>query len=118
MLSSEQHRGETPWGLARFDPSTTLGPIEQPPFYGIRLRPTALSSAGLVADGEARVIHVRGHPIPGVFAVGNAAARTETGSGYQTGFSLVSGLTFGLIAARSVARDAGDAGRPVLPGVL
>ncbi|WP_169742804.1 FAD-dependent oxidoreductase [Muricoccus aerilatus] len=103
-VDSEQHRGGTPWGLARFDPSTTLGPIEQPPFYGIRLHPTALSSAGLLADPEARVTHVRGHPIPGLYAVGNAAARTETGSGYQTGFSLASGLTFGLIAARGMAR--------------
>lgn len=35
------------------------------------------------------------------------AARTETGSGYHTGFSLASGLTFGLIAARqSAAADA------------
>ncbi|SHJ27809.1 FAD binding domain-containing protein [Roseomonas rosea] len=102
-LDSEQRRGETPWGLARFDPSTTLGPIEQPPFYGVRLHPTALSSAGVVADTEARVTHVRGHPIQGLYAVGNAAARTETGSGYQTGFSLGSGLTFGLLAARGLA---------------
>lgn len=48
-------------------------------------------------------MHVRGRPIPGLYAVGNAAARTETGSGYQTGFSLASAMTFGLIAARDMA---------------
>jgi 3-oxosteroid 1-dehydrogenase len=96
-------RGQSAWGLNRYAPSATLGPIEEAPFYGIRLHPTALSSAGLLADSFARVLHVRGHPIPGLYAIGNAAARTETGSGYQTGFSLASGLTFGLVAARRLA---------------
>ncbi|MDN3568702.1 FAD-dependent oxidoreductase [Paeniroseomonas aquatica] len=96
-------RGQSAWGLNRYAPSATLGPIEEAPFYGICLHPTALSSAGLLADPLARVLHVRGHPIPGLYAVGNAAARTETGSGYQTGFSLASGLTFGLVAARRLA---------------
>jgi 3-oxosteroid 1-dehydrogenase len=103
----EHGRGSSPWGLTRFDPSTTLGPIEEAPFYGIQLHPTALSSGGLLADTTARVMHVRGRPVPGLYAVGNAAARTETGSGYQTGFSLASGLTFGLIAARDLAANAG-----------
>jgi 3-oxosteroid 1-dehydrogenase len=103
----EHGRGSSPWGLTRFDPSTTLGPIEEAPFYGIQLHPTALSSVGLLADTTARVMHVRGRPVPGLYAVGNAAARTETGSGYQTGFSLASGLTFGLIAARGLAANAG-----------
>ncbi|CAH0201307.1 FAD-dependent oxidoreductase [Roseomonas sp. CECT 9278] len=98
-------RGQSAWGLNRYDPRTTLGAIDAPPFYGIRLHPTALSSVGLLADAKARVRHVRGHPMAGLYAVGNAAARTETGSGYQTGFSLASGLTFGLIAARDTASD-------------
>ncbi|MBL6454652.1 FAD-dependent oxidoreductase [Belnapia sp. T6] len=100
-------RGATPWGLARLGPEATLGPIERPPFYGLRLHPTALASAGLLADAAARVRHVRGHAIPGLYAVGNAAARTETGAGYQTGYSLASGMTFGLIAARGMAAAAG-----------
>ena len=99
----EYRRGETPWGLGRLNPAATLAPIEKPPFYGIRVHPTAISSAGLLADTAARVIHVRGHAIPGLYAVGNAAARTETGGGYQTGYSLASGMTFGLLAARNIA---------------
>lgn len=102
-MDGEHGRGSSPWGLTRFDPGMTLGPVEEPPFYGVQLHPTALSSAGLLADTAARVLHVRGRPISGLYAVGNAAARTETGSGYQTGFSLASGLTFGLIAARDMA---------------
>lgn len=99
----EFQRGATPWGLARLGPAATLGPIEQPPFFGIELHPTALASAGLLADRLARVMHVRGHPILGLYAAGNAAARTETGAGYQTGYSLASGMTFGLLAARHMA---------------
>jgi 3-oxosteroid 1-dehydrogenase len=100
---SEYQRGETPWGLVRLAAAATLGPIERPPFYGLRLHPTALASAGLLADARSRVMHVRGQPIPGLYAVGNAAARTETGAGYQTGYSLASGMTFGFIAARDLA---------------
>lgn len=103
---SAHHRGENPWGLSRFSPRTTLGTIEEPPFCGIELHPTALASAGLDTDQCARVQHVRGSVIHGLYAIGNAAARTETGSGYQTGFSLGSALTFGLIAARDMARAA------------
>jgi 3-oxosteroid 1-dehydrogenase len=101
---SEFHRGETPRGLTRFAPGATLGSIEQAPFYGIELHPTSLASAGVLTDQRARVMHVRGRPIAGLYAIGNAAARTETGSGYQTGFSLASGMTFGLIAARDMVQ--------------
>ena len=96
-------RGETPWGLARPSPAATLGSIAKAPFYGVPLHPTALASAGLQADASARVLHVRGQPMPGLYAVGNAAARTETGAGYQTGYSLASGMAFGLLAARDLA---------------
>ncbi len=103
-IDTEFHRGEIPRGLTKFAPGATLGTIEQPPFYGIELHPTSLASAGVLADERARVVHVRGAPIPGLYAIGNAAARTETGSGYQTGFSLASGMTFGLIAARDMSQ--------------
>ena len=103
-IDSEFHRGETPRGLTKFAPGATLGTIEQAPFYGIELHPTSLASAGVLADQRARVMHVRGMPISGLYAIGNAAARTETGSGYQTGFSLASAMTFGLIAARDMAQ--------------
>jgi 3-oxosteroid 1-dehydrogenase len=97
------HRGETPWGQSRFSARQTLGTIATPPFYGIELHPTALCSAGLCTDLAGQVMNVRGSPLPGLYAIGNAAARKETGSGYQTGFSLGSAMTFGLIAARNLA---------------
>ena len=98
------HRGEAGWGQMRINAS--LGTLERSPFFGIELHPTALCSAGLSADPDGRVIHLRGHAFEGLYAVGNAAAHTEYGSGYQTGFSLASGMVFGLQAARHLANVA------------
>jgi 3-oxosteroid 1-dehydrogenase len=78
--------------------NASLGTIEVSPFYGLQLHPSAFASAGLLADIHARVIHQRGHAIPGLYALGNAAAHTEYGVGYQAGHSLASGMTFGYLA--------------------
>ena len=81
-----------------------LAPVSQPPFYGVRLHPSGSSSAGLLTDAEARVLHVRGQPIAGLYACGSAAAQTDFGVGYQGGLLLVRGMTFGYLAARHAAR--------------
>src|ERR1700751_1720130 len=92
------HRGEHQWKLAAANTAQstngTLGAIEEPPFYGIELRPAGGSSVGLLTDIRGRVIHQRRHPIPGLYASGNAAAATEQGIGYQAGLSLASSMTF------------------------
>jgi 3-oxosteroid 1-dehydrogenase len=80
-----------------------LGTIAEPPFCAVRLKLGAISSAGLLTDTDARVQHVRGRPIPGLYACGNTAAPTESGAGYQAGMSLMRGLTFGWLAARHAA---------------
>ena len=100
-------RGESSWGVGYLGGAATLGTIERPPFYGVELCPTGLSSAGLSCNASAQVLDLRGRLIPGLFAIGNAAARTETGSGYQAGFSLGSALTFGFIAGRQLNRTMG-----------
>ena len=61
------------------------------------------ASGGLVANARAQVINQRGLPIPGLYAAGNNAVHTEYGVGYQAGFSLGSGVTFGYLAARHMA---------------
>jgi glycine/D-amino acid oxidase-like deaminating enzyme len=80
-----------------------LGTIRIPPFYGIELHPSTFVSHGLLANARAQVLHRRGEPIPGLYAIGNAAAHTEYGVGYQAGYSLSSAMTFGYIAARDMA---------------
>ncbi|MCW2986968.1 MAG: FAD-binding protein [Conexibacter sp.] len=98
-------RGEERWRLAAPSgegPGVRLAPVDTPPFYGVRLHPTFGPSAGLAADRDGRVLDVRGAPMPGLYACGNAAASTEFGIGYQAGMTLSSGLVFGLLAARHI----------------
>jgi 3-oxosteroid 1-dehydrogenase len=107
-------RGEAAWCLAKKDLwkptradetylSPTLGTLRIAPFYGVELHPSVFASAGVVANAQSQVIGQRGAPIPGLYAAGNNAAHTEYGVGYQAGFSLGSGMTFGYLAARHMA---------------
>ncbi len=101
-------RGELAWRLAHDSKipagmNQSLGTIEEPPFYGIELRPSGASSAGLLTNADAQVMSSRGQPIRGLYATGNTAARTEIGAGYQAGYTLASNLTFGYLAARHMA---------------
>jgi 3-oxosteroid 1-dehydrogenase len=81
------HRGEHQWRLATaaHGGNGILGTVEKPPFYGVELQPAGGSSAGLLTDAHARVIHQRRRPIPGLYASGNAAAATEQGSATRRG---------------------------------
>jgi len=99
----EFHRGQLTWAQLAGDSSSgrnpNLGTVEQPPLYGVELLPSGTAAAGLAADDCARVLHVRGHAIPGLYAAGNVAACTEYGAGFQAGLTLMSGLVFGRQAA-------------------
>jgi 3-oxosteroid 1-dehydrogenase len=110
-------RGEQAWRLAqdRAIPSgqnPSLGPLDQPPFYGIELGPAGGSSAGVLTDENAQVLHRRGKPLLGLYAIGNTAAKVEFGAGYQAGMTLASGMTFAYLAvehilkaSKSISRD-------------
>lgn len=53
----------------------TLGPLESPPFYAVRLLAGTLGTrGGPSVDERGRVNHLFGGTIPGLFAVGNVAA--------------------------------------------
>jgi 3-oxosteroid 1-dehydrogenase len=102
------HRGELAWRLAqdsarKSGPNQSLGALDRPPFYGVELRPSAGGSAGILTNEHGQVMHHRGQPVAGLYAIGNAAARTEFGAGYQAGLTLASGMTFGYIAAEHMA---------------
>jgi 3-oxosteroid 1-dehydrogenase len=96
------HRGELQWRLAAGSKrQNRLGAIAQPPFYGLELHPSlGTSSAGLLTNAHAQVIHQRRHPIPGLYATGVVAARTELGAGYQAGLNLASAMTFSYLAVQ------------------
>jgi 3-oxosteroid 1-dehydrogenase len=113
-VDEDFRRGEAAWCLAKKDVwkptraderyvSPTLGTLRIPPFYGVELHPSVFASGGLVANASAQVIDQRGRAIPGLYVAGNNAVHTEYGVGYQAGFSLGSGMTFGYLAARHMA---------------
>jgi 3-oxosteroid 1-dehydrogenase len=83
----------------------SLGVLEKPPWYGLRLSlvGAGINSHGLRTDRFARVPHLRGHPIPGLYAAGHSAALLDLGAGYQSGTSNLRGLAWGLVAGRHAA---------------
>lgn len=104
------NRGSYPWAAMmtgdKSRPNPNLGPLDRPPYYGVRLLPVGVgvNSVGLETNAFAQVMHVRGRPIPGLYACGNSAAALDTGAGYQSGLSNLRGMTWGYIAGRHAAR--------------
>jgi predicted oxidoreductase len=83
-----------------------LGPLDKAPYYGLRLRVASvgINAAGLRTNADAQVVHVRGRPIEGLYAVGNSAAPLDIGAGYQSGLSNLRGMTGGYRAALHAAQ--------------
>ncbi len=79
-----------------------LGALEKPPFYGIQLHPSGISSAGLLTNETGQVLGQRGKPIGGLYALANCSAGVEFGCGYQAGLSLGKGLIFAYLAAKQL----------------
>lgn len=86
-------------------PNPNLGPIEQPPFFSVRVWPGDLGTkGGLLTNECAQVLREDGSPISGLYAAGNSSAsvmgRTYPGPGSTIGPAMV----FGMIAGRHTAR--------------
>jgi 3-oxosteroid 1-dehydrogenase len=102
-------RGTYPWAAMmtgdRERKNPNLGPLDKPPFYGLRLRVASVgvNAAGLKTNADAQVLHARGRAIDGLYAVGNAAAPLDIGAGYQSGLSNLRGLVGGWLAAKHAA---------------
>ena len=101
-LDPDFGRGQSLWirkvGDAKHPINPNLGPLSKAPFYGVELKPTESSSAGLYTDVHGRVMHLRGHAILNLYAGGTVRVRTEYGAGYQAGLTLLGGMTFGRMA--------------------
>jgi 3-oxosteroid 1-dehydrogenase len=102
-------KGSRPWAVRLTGdpgyPNPCVGPVEKAPYYGVELVPVSvgINSHGLRTNASAQVMHLRGHPIPGLYAVGNSAALLDLGGGYQSGTSNMRAITWGYIAGRHVA---------------
>ncbi|WP_024804395.1 FAD-dependent oxidoreductase [Nocardia sp. BMG51109] len=82
----------------------TLGPIDTAPYYAVPITVGAMGTkGGPRTDRDARVRHVDGSVIPGLFAVGNAMAgvtgRAYGGAGGTLGPGMVWGYRAGYAAA-------------------
>ncbi|KAH0843804.1 fumarate reductase/succinate dehydrogenase flavoprotein-like protein [Fonsecaea pedrosoi] len=103
------HRGERPWVTSSlaFAPLGTspLGPIEQAPFYATKLIQAFLGvgAAGLEINQHAQVVRQDGRPVPGLYAAGNSAARTDLGMMLQSGVTNLRGMVYGFLAAKHMA---------------
>ena len=85
-------------------PNPSLGPLEKPPFYAVRIVPGSLGTfAGLRTDAAARVLGRDGRPIAGLFAVGNDMSSIMGGNYPSGGITLGPAMTFGYVAGRVLA---------------
>ena len=86
---------------------SSLGPLETPPFYGVKLVAPAVASGviGVVTNTHGQVTHYQtGEPIPGLYACGQVVAPDRVlGVGYQAGCQLMRALIFGFLAAEHAA---------------
>ena len=85
-------------------PARVLAPVATAPFYAMRLyNGTIGTNGGPLIDRHARVRHVRGGVVDGLYAAGNAAA-SVFGPMYPGGGATIGpAMTFGYLAGRHAA---------------
>lgn len=112
------HRGDSAYDRVysdpRVEPNPNLGPVEQPPFYAVKVYPGDLGTkGGILTDEHARALREDGSVIEGLYAAGNCSAsamgRTYPGPGATIGPA----MAFGYIGARHMAQQAPAAVRSV-----
>lgn len=101
-------RGSTPYNIYMGDPdhapNPCVKPIENGPFYAIRVVMGDLGSfAGLRTDANSQVLDGNDAPIGGLFAVGNDAASIFGGNYIGAGITLGPAMTFGFLVGRHLA---------------
>jgi 3-oxosteroid 1-dehydrogenase len=101
-------RGESAYdryyGDPRCRPNPNLAPLIRPPFYAVKIVPGDLGTkGGLRTDGCARVLREDGTVIAGLYAAGNASASVMGRSYAGAGATIGPAITFGYIAARTMA---------------
>jgi len=110
-VDTDFHRGDSAYDKYYGDPTNKpnpcLGPIDQAPFYAVKIVPGDLGTkGGIVTDEHARALRPDGSVIDGLYAAGNASAavmgHTYAGAGSTIGPAMV----FGYLAALHIAEQA------------
>ena len=90
----------------RVQPNPCLGPVEEPPFYALRVEAGDLDTkGGLQCDEFARVLNEAARPIPGLYAAGNTSAAVMGDTYPGAGATIGSAMTFAYIAALHAFSD-------------
>jgi succinate dehydrogenase/fumarate reductase flavoprotein subunit len=85
-------------------PNPNLGPLDDPPFYAVRLQPGDCSSIlGLRTSIDAEVLRADGSAVPGLYAVGLDANSMMRGTYPGGGASIGPGMVFGYRAAKHLS---------------
>ncbi len=85
-------------------PNPCLGPIVKAPFHAVQIFPgDSTTTVGLRVDARARVLDAHDAPIPGLQAIGLDMNSLWRGRAPGHGANNTLGLTFGFIAARTLA---------------
>ncbi len=91
-------------GAVGHTPNPCLAPLDQGPFYAVRVIPAELGTfAGIATNADAQVIDQVGAAIDGLYAVGNDAASVMGGTYPAAGITIGPAMTFGYIAGRHAA---------------
>jgi 3-oxosteroid 1-dehydrogenase len=103
-------RGESAYdryyGDPRCRPNPNLAPLTRPPFYAVKIVPGDLGTkGGLRTDECARALREDGSVIEGLYAAGNASASVMGHSYAGAGATIGPAMTFGYIAARTMAAE-------------
>jgi 3-oxosteroid 1-dehydrogenase len=109
-------RGDSAYDRYYGDPrlaNPNLAPLAQPPYYAVKIVPGDLGTkGGLRTDEMARVLRTDGTVIEGLFAAGNASEAVMGRSYAGAGATIGPAMTFGYIAARTMAGVAADRASP------
>lgn len=85
--------------------SSVLGPVQQAPFYALKVESSALGTVGGPrTDARAQVLDTEGNPIPGLYSAGNAGGAPTKGFYGGAGGTISLGLVFGHLAGQEAAR--------------
>lgn len=93
------------WGDQSFPaPFSTLGVIDQPPYYAIEMEPGVNGTCGGPrANGDAQVLDWNGNPIDGLYVGSNTMSAVTAGAYGGAGGTIGPGMTFGYLAGRHAA---------------
>jgi tricarballylate dehydrogenase len=81
--------------------------IDQPPYFGIAMRPgITFTYLGVKVDADARIQRQDGSEFKNVFAAGEIMSGNVLSSGYLAGFGLTIGTVWGRIAGTRAAEVA------------